>query len=151
MLALSMLQPWASLYVLGLKGIETRGWPIPQHKAGRIAVHASKALKRAESDLFHDPVFRDAFAEVGIDTVDALPRAAIIGTIEVVGCHPVETFTAISDRERAFGNYSTAEGPRWGWVSRAPRHLPEPLPCKGALGLWTVPPELLARIPEGAR
>jgi hypothetical protein len=35
MRVLSLLQPWASLVILGLKKIETRSWPAPESaKAG---------------------------------------------------------------------------------------------------------------------
>lgn len=151
MKSLSLLQPWASLVVLGIKKIESRNWPAPRSAAGRIAIAASKALRRAEADLFHTSPFREAFAEVGIDSVDLLPRAAILGTVRLTGCQPAETFTTLSDRERAFGNYSNEEEQRYGWILEAPFRLPEPIPCKGALGLWTVPTDVLARIPEAAR
>jgi len=41
-LVLSVRQPWASLIVLGVKGIENRSWAAPPALIGqRIAIHAS--------------------------------------------------------------------------------------------------------------
>jgi len=149
--AISLLQPWASLVILGFKKIETRSWPVAERDAGVIAIHASKALKRPEIDIFHTSPFLETFAEVGIDAISLLPRSAILGTVRIVGCHTVETFPAISGRERAFGNYGNEEGQRYGWVLSDPKPLTEPIPASGMLGLWTVPDDLVARMPEAAR
>lgn len=148
MRALSLLQPWASLVILGLKTIETRSWDADERYAGVIAIHASKALKRDEVEIFHESPFLEAFAELGIDAISLLPRAAILGTVRLTGCHKVETFTKISARERAFGNYGNEEGQRWDWVLEDPKPLEVPIPARGMLGLWTVPPEMVARIQE---
>jgi activating signal cointegrator 1 len=45
--------------------------------------------------------------------------------------------------EAAFGDY--ADG-RYAWVCTNVRPLPEPIPCRGALGLWDVPAEIAARL-----
>lgn len=49
----------------------------------------------------------------------------------------------VSGNEVAFGNY---EPGRWGWVLTDVRRLPDPVPCRGALGLWTVPVDVAARL-----
>lgn len=151
MKALSLLQPWASLVILGLKRIETRSWQARPSDAGVIAIHASKALKRDEIDTFHEPPFEEAFAEHGIDAISMLPLGAILGTVRLTAYRHVEDFTRISERERAFGNYGNEDGQRWGWVLEDPKPLEAPLPCKGALGLWTVPGELLRLMPGAPR
>lgn len=152
MRALSLLQPWASLVILALKRVETRSWEAPERAKGRIAIHASKALRRAEADLFHESPFREAFGELGIESVDELPLGAILGTVGLSGCWPVEHFLGkISARERAFGNYSNDEGQRYGWVLERPMPIDNVIFCKGSLGLWTVPADVLAQIPEAAR
>jgi hypothetical protein len=38
-----------------------------------------------------------------------------------------------------------------GWVLDDVRGLTEPVPCRGALGLWTVPEDVAARVRLGAR
>ena len=40
MKAVSLWQPWASLIVHGIKGVETRGYPT--NVRGRVAIHATK-------------------------------------------------------------------------------------------------------------
>lgn len=149
MLVLSLLDPWASLVVIGAKAIETRSWPAPARAGGRIAIHASKAFRRAEVEAFLSPPFYEVLAAAGITNAAAMPRGAIIGTARLTGCFPTEEVLAkgISDQERMFGNY---EPERWGWFLRDVHRLKEPIPAKGALGLWTLPPDLLARIPAEA-
>jgi hypothetical protein len=51
--------------------------------------------------------------------------------------------TQISDEEYAFGNY---EPRRFGFVLGPAYPLPEPIPYRGALGLWEIPQELDNRI-----
>ena len=42
--AISLIQPWATLIVAGLKRYETRSWSTPYR--GRILIHASKKLDK---------------------------------------------------------------------------------------------------------
>jgi hypothetical protein len=51
----------------------------------------------------------------------------------------------LSSREIALGDYS--EG-RYAWAIRNVRRLRNPVPCKGAQGLWTVPAEIEALVLE---
>ena len=49
MLALSIRQPWASLFVLKAgKNIENRDWPTKYR--GRILIHAIRGMTRAEHE-----------------------------------------------------------------------------------------------------
>lgn len=43
--------------------------------------------------------------------------------------------------EASYGNYAPG---RWAWRTKLVAKLDEPIPCRGALGLWDVPEELLA-------
>jgi ASCH domain len=79
--ALSIRQPWAELILRGEKTIEAR--PKRTNKRGeRVYVYAG--LQRIEPE----EEARIA-AEFGID-VDALPRGAILGTVEIIGCEPLK-------------------------------------------------------------
>jgi hypothetical protein len=141
---LSYLQPWAQLVVLGSKRIETRSWCCaPQ----RIAVHASLGVSDLHR-LFTAPYFYDALEAAGFQHSGALPRGAIVGTVDVVACKPVEELLPqdLTDQERAFGNYDPG---RMGWYLKNPVSFP-PIPFKGAQGLRELPPEILALVPERA-
>jgi len=52
MKAISIRQPWAWLIVNGYKDIENRSWPTKFR--GRVLIHASKGMTRAEYDDVED-------------------------------------------------------------------------------------------------
>ena len=88
MRVLSVQQPYAQLIVRGIKRLEARAWD-PRY-TGRIAIHAAVniAVKelRAEWDLNRS--MAKSFGDQGwLDTDDlkALPRGAIVGTVELLG------------------------------------------------------------------
>ena len=54
MKAISLLQPWASLVVMGAKTIETRGWGTKYR--GPILIHASKG--KAVNIFAEEPAFK---------------------------------------------------------------------------------------------
>jgi hypothetical protein len=67
-----------------------------------------------------------------------MPLGCVLATCELVDCLPtVEVFEDYPDLdtppEREFGDYSAG---RYAWVLKNVRPLPEPVPAKGALGLW---------------
>jgi hypothetical protein len=72
----------------------------------------------------------------------SLPLGCIVAIARLVDVVRTETLTALpfwqgfSDDERAFGDYTPG---RYGWVLESVEPFPEPVPCKGALGLWEVP------------
>jgi hypothetical protein len=155
--ALSLTQPWATLSVYGLKKIETRSWPTRYR--GEFAIHAAKTFPRWAKDIWHyDPFFQNGLHSIGVNSVDELPTGAIIGTAVLSMCLNVggsylfteisdgQTVTAIdyrtSDRNSAehhFGDYGDG---RFMFFMEKPVVLPEPIPCKGALGFWEVPSDI---------
>ncbi len=126
MKALSLTQPWATLVIQGRKRFETRGWPT--YHRGQIAIHASKGM----------PAYaKEAAREFGLEP-DALPRGVILGTVHLVGVAPTADVKkalqwAEDHLELAYGDYD--EG-RWAWQLVMPREFAEPIPARGALGLW---------------
>ena len=163
MRALSIWNPWAMACVLGTKRIETRGWAT-KHR-GTLLIHAG-ARRLTNGDLARynaSWVWHYALEAVGGTMakgpgggIAALPYAAIIGAVDVVDCVRVEELTlAQVDRrfhddtnypeaytERALGDYSPH---RWGWLLANPRRFAEPIPYRGAQGLFQVPDELVAK------
>jgi hypothetical protein len=123
-IALSVRQPSAWAIIHGGKDVENRslgsiraGRMVP----GRIAIHAAIGMKQAEYDYL---VWRWARDGVTVPRPDALPRRAIIGTVEVV-----EIITE-SD--------SPWFGGEAGLLLRDPRPC-DPIPARGELGYsrWT--------------
>ncbi len=81
MRALSVRQPWAELILRGAKTVEAR--PRRTHKKGE-RVHIYAGLQRIER---HEE--SRIAAEFEMD-IDALPRGVLVGTVEIVGCEPLE-------------------------------------------------------------
>lgn len=136
MKALTLTQPWATLVILGIKRWETRGWcPSPENRRGRIAVHAAKGWTKADrefaAELHEDGVLPVAPAD--------LPLGALLGTVRLDGLARTTTavtYPEVTDLEQELGDYSPG---RYAWQLGDPRPLPEPLPWRGALGLWDGP------------
>jgi hypothetical protein len=59
---------------------------------------------------------------------DEMVRGAIVGVVDVVDC-------VDEHKSKWFG------GP-YGYVLKNPRPLSTPIPCKGMLGFWQVPPKI---------
>jgi ASCH domain len=113
MKALTVRQPWASAIIWAGKTVENRSWTTSYR--GRLYIHAGQRLEPVDVLPVGAPV----------------PRGAIIGTVELTGCH------------RCDGSCSVwAEADLWHWVLADPVALAEPVPCRGALGLWTPPGRL---------
>ena len=130
MKAYTVYQPYAYATVAGIKRYETR--PRRTNIRGRVAVHAGKAeLKRATKGL-SDNAFWSLMEAVGGKTV--LPLGAVVGTVEIVDCVPVEEIAdTLTERERALGDYSPG---RFAWVLQNPVMFDKPIPARGKQGWW---------------
>lgn len=83
-IALSIRQPWAHAIIYFDKDVENRSWQAVNHgltMRGRIAIHASKGLGKAE--YFEAREFIDSLGWTCPDA-SALRRGGIIGSVEVV-------------------------------------------------------------------
>lgn len=150
MKALSLTQPWAQLVAIGAKMIETRSWSTGYRWL--VAIHASKGFPRTAKELAVGEPFIRQLREnraghfFAWDVVESLPRGAIVAVVNLWDCRnigPDRRSVPTDERELAFGDFSPG---RWMWFLGHIRRLSEPIPCKGALGLWTVPAEIEARI-----
>jgi hypothetical protein len=129
MRALSVRQPWAWAICHG-KDVENRSRGT-RHR-GLLAIHASKSAPfKADLD---DPRIIDAIAANGF-RVDDPPSAqgAVVAVAELVGCHSDET-----EEPRTSCSPWAAQG-QYHWGLRNVRPLADPVPCRGALGLWRLP------------
>jgi len=129
--ALSLLQPWASLVVMGFKKIETRSWQTGYR--GPLLIHAS--LGKKGRVLAGEPPFSKY-----IDDFNALPLGAIIGQVELEDIVPVEQLfysneklAALTLEEKAFGDYTKG---RYAWILTDAIMFDDVIPVKGGLGIW---------------
>ena len=144
MKGLSLTQPWASLVAIGAKQYETRSWSIAYR--GLVAIHASKGFPKWAKDTCAEQPFLRSLTRAGL-SMPELPLGAIVAVGRVVNVAPTERYERddefIKTDEYDFGDYSPG---RFAWCLAGVVRLPEPIPFKGALGLWTVPPDVVWRI-----
>lgn len=125
MKAFTVYQPYAFAIVSGLKHYETRRRRTSIR--GRIAVHAGKKRIPLEN-----------MTVVVVPAVGkSLHYGAVIGTVEIVDCVPVEEIMhTLTERERILGDYSPG---RFAWVLQNPVMLDDPIPARGKQGWWEWP------------
>lgn len=137
MKAYTVYQPYAWATVIGLKHYETR--PRRTNIRGRVAVHAAKEINKG------DRVYMDIISSTGmVEFADQVCRkrrpeeyGAIIGTVEIVDCVPVEEIMdKLTPLERALGDYSPG---RFAWVLKNPFMFSAPIPASGQQGWWNWP------------
>lgn len=150
MKVLSLLQPWATLVVIGAKKIETRSWAA-EYK-GPILIHASAGKyigsgrnKISCRELCYQEPFK---AFINGAAYDNLPFGTIIGKTELVWCANTEDlrsrgqFTVnqntwnLTEQEKSFGDYSDG---RYGWLLKDAVEFENPVRAKGSLILWEHP------------
>lgn len=128
MKALTVCQPYAHLIVRGDKLVENREWPTRYR--GPLLIHAGKSRDwLVDGDLAH-------FREVG----DPMVFGAIVGLADLIDVLPYErirrgefdsAYPWLRDHEHTRGT--------WCWVLSNVRRAQEPLPWRGAQGLWEMP------------
>ena len=140
--AISVRQPWATLLAVGAKRYETRSWETTYR--GTIAIHASGRLHRDDERWYWD--CREAQAALdahGYPEIGFLPLGAILAIGRLIDVGPADFMdTLLSSWEAAFGDFTPG---RWAWEIANVRPLHEPIPYKGALGLWqcTIPDDVI--------
>jgi hypothetical protein len=130
MKALSLLQPWATLVVLGYKRIETRSWATDYR--GPLLIHAS----RSKAGWAALPVLQlpGAFPEF-----KDLPFGAIIGEAslrDVVRCTLLASNAADWEAAMLEGNAFGSYMQKYCWLLDDAVAFEEIIPAVGRLGLW---------------
>src|SRR6266404_4850893 len=95
MRAISLWQPWASLWCSTAKVHETRHWPT-SHR-GWLVVHAAK---RRIDDFSGDRLDDICDGEFGPHWGMELPRGALIGLVNVIACKRTEELVFNTDDEK---------------------------------------------------
>jgi len=147
---LTVQQPWAWAIIHGDKRIENRTqlW----RYRGPVAIHAGVRL--SDRGMADPRIQAAAHAVEGrglvpdVDPLSPLVFGAIIGVVDIADAHLAAGCCA------PWGE--TAYPEHGGRVRRDvvhlvlenPRVLPEPLACRGALGLWTLPEDIAGRCRE---
>lgn len=126
MKALTICQPYARLILVGEKAVENRTW-YTRHR-GPLLIHAGKSRAWLdESDDGHALVF-----------------GAIVGCATLAACVPINDimagkldvdFPQLAGRAHCFGP--------WCWVLKDVVRYAQPIPWRGAQGLFDVPDAVL--------
>ncbi|WP_331281053.1 2-oxoglutarate dehydrogenase E1 [Bacillus sp. EB01] len=134
---ISMIQPWASLFVLGESQFETRTWRT--NYRGKLAIHSSK---RPDKKACNAGPVQKLLKFHGL-SAETLPTGMIIGVCELKNCIRVientgtmavlEDGRIISGKELWLGDYRVG---CFAWEVEGMRALDEFIPAKGQLGLW---------------
>lgn len=137
MKAISLWQPWASLWLTDAKIHETRHWPT-SHR-GLLLVHAAK---RKIDDLSGDRLDEICDGIWGHHWGLELPRGALIGIVRLVGCTRTEDMPIghQSTDDYECGDYSPG---RYAWCRASPVIFDEPIPYRGQQGFFEVPDSIL--------
>ena len=125
MRTLSFTQHWATLVVTGAKQIETRSWSTRYR--GPLYIHAAKGFPAYAKEFA-----REVYGNPAV--LPYLPLGAIVGSAYLLEVVHVEDLLALSVQEAKYGDYSPG---RFAWMLSNIEQF-EPIPWKGALGLFEV-------------
>lgn len=120
MKALTICQPYAHLIAIGAKRVENRTWPTRYR--GPLLIHAGKSrewLGGAEST--------------------GMAFGAVIATATLVDCLHIDAVER-GEHTRIYPwlrDHEHTVGP-WCWVLADVAAIPEPVPARGAQGLWNM-------------
>ena len=145
MRALTLKHPWAFCVARWGKRIENRTWYPPKALIGqRIAIHGGKVptsrfdlqgIRLLVDDLVKTHGLPDYEVNGDLTLQDIVDHAGIVAVATLSG-----TVTEAANPWKDPGSI--------GWVLSDVIVLPEPIPCKGAQGLWAVPADIERQIIE---
>lgn len=131
---ITVRQPWARPIVErgGIKNVENRGTGFTRKHRGRLWIHAGAALAKP---AFSDERIRDLYPRLA----GPWEVGSVIGYVNTVDAHIAEP--GCCESIWAEQEYVGSDGS----VQRNPVHLvfedavelAEPIPCRGALGIWS--------------
>ncbi len=125
LIGLGIRQPWAELILRGIKTIEVRSQPT--NLRGPIYLYVGKK--------FADIPAADEMVEQHAIDVDALPMGIIVGTIDIIDCHP-----CTSADEKASCVPQVLLKNKFSWKLANPHRFARPLkPRFLPYGVWFYP------------
>lgn len=141
MKALTVKQPWVWAIMHGGKNVENRNWA-PRDRPGRIAIHAG--LTQDDNLAAWNFIGRQKPVEF-VEKLPYLHRGAIVGTVDLIDCHMPNPLLQHPPCQH-YGCEPWGQDVLSHWVLSNPTPLAEPIPCRGALGLWNLPDDIAASL-----
>lgn len=133
MKALTVCQPWAWAIAEGLKRVENRTWPT-SHR-GWLLIHAGRSRDWFTPETV--AALAEASGRASIPSASSMHYGAFVAVARLARC---DRLMDSPERDHRF-----AEGP-WCWLFEDVSRCSWPVPCRGAQGLWEVPPGIVARV-----
>jgi hypothetical protein len=162
---LTLWQPWATLLVYGIKGLETRpkktSW---MNDKGSYLIHAASRWTKAQKELCFKEPFLSALIviaeEIGFEfnpeidkfeNIIKLPLGQIIGSVEIADCKQILTYSHYPFRGEPFywtgakslkiingkeKSFGDYTSGRYAWLCENPKQLINPIPYKGGRGYY---------------
>lgn len=141
MKVISIWNPYALLLAHGHKLNETRGWAAPEALIGqRIGIASTKIIRPEQREAFSNPTFARYYYETNLPRqLDDLPNGYLLGTAVLHSCDLVSEadIEDVTEEEQLYGWW---EPGRYAWRMRDHKPLVEPVPVRGAQGIWTWDP-----------
>jgi hypothetical protein len=135
MKALTLWQPWASLWLTTAKVHETRPWST--NYRGELAVHAGK--RPVGWNLPYD-LHCVCVEHLGIDYEKTCPLGAIIGVVQLIDVYPIHESSGCGHTDRICGDWSPG---RFLWKRGQFLNLARPIRHAGHQRLWNAPDQIL--------
>ncbi|MCU1679237.1 MAG: hypothetical protein JWM93_3995 [Frankiales bacterium] len=139
MKALSLSRPWTTLVLEHGKDVENRGRGTQFR--GTLLVHGAKSWDDAAYSFADRAAAALGFGSQMSPWPEQHPMG-LLGTVDVLGC----CTAALVNEACTCGPWAMPDQAHWAIAN--PRTFPRPIPCRGALGLWTPAPDVLERVYE---
>ena len=159
MRALTLTQPWAGLVASGIKRIENRPRGIIKRSdfGQRFAIHASREIDEAVyarilelapelgagCGLYH----KERWYKLSRVTSGVIAVATVDRCLEGWDESQINQHRTVLEQALGAGQLRWFFGPV-GYVLRDIQALEAPVPCKGALGFWTLPEPIAEAVME---
>jgi activating signal cointegrator 1 len=134
--AISLWQPWASLWLSTRKVHETRGWAT--HYRGPLVVHA--AQRRPDIQTFGTLLYELCCIEFGYKWTAELPRGALLGVVQLIDCRSTTERRPTDHEDFLCGDWGAD---RFAWQRGAFDRWAAPVPYRGRQRFFNVAKELL--------
>ena len=147
MKAITLWQPWGTLWAAGIKEVETRSWSATSRLQLpiRILIHAaSRAIMQEEVNK----IYSDLLPEFCLSlSIPSLSTGCILGAVTLTKCEYMtpSLIANTSSQEKALGLWQVG---RWAWYGTDFILLEKPVKSRGKQGFWTPELEVLSLVEQ---
>lgn len=146
MKALTIIEPWATLLMMGKKRYETRDWQIGYR--GLLAIHSGKKVL-TERDYNLGVVDCMENSEITPEILEKNRGKIIaVGFLQVIYLMTEDFINAQSETEKDLGYWQVG---KYAWYINDIKLLHQPIPARGMPGLWNVSDEIKQQINQQSK